>query len=1024
MAYQALRTIARLIVGVAVPVMIMFPAAASAAPDDGPLVLEVRPAQSAYRPGEPVRLTFLVSNNADRACGLSKVADGTVDVMSVRRDGEELEPVLTHSLYIDGLGGAIRAGMVTVAPGSAVEVVLTGIRIADGMDAGSEVLPSVTAAPGGAAMGALWPIGTPGRYEVTAGYAVPPVGGAIASCVGAASARTVSFMVGEAGDGAGSGPWVLIGAVVVVAIGAVAVVVLVRRRRRSPAAAILVLVAVAAAVGAGDRSARADVYVDPTGGIPIPGIDLGSQVDACMKRFAMPGGDPARLLPRLKDKKTPRVRIISTTDDASRTWDTGGGTSTITWNPISYAPYHDGVAGEPCASLYHELAHADDISRDQVPPGYCGDTGIPTAEVKATFIENRYRKNKRLPQRTTYEDKKLPKSYNECRKSKKKKPTKGPVRLCLNSISCGGSTGDPHMVTFDQSYYDFMSVGEFVVVRSTTGEPLEIQARQAPFLSSRRVSVNSALAFLIGTHTVSLTLADGMTRVHVDGQLTAVARGERALPGGGVLAARESDIGPTDGYDLRWPDGSEAAVDKIGSFGYRLLVRLADGRAGKVEGLLGNFDGDQANDIAPPGGAPLAQPLTYDVLYPSYADSWRVDQKDSLFTYAAGQSTETFTDRAFPDKPFSVKDLDSARRNQAERACRWAGLTGQWQLNECVFDVGVTGRPDFAVSSAGTELVAPAVAAPISATPIASGTLTAGGNDRVRFAGQAGQAVFVDAIGPALRDQCSPYRLLDPVGKRIASGCHISGLGHIDRTELTKDGQYSVVLDADARSTGRVTVRVYAAEDTNGTIDPTGARVTAAIEQPGSLVTYRFTARAGQRVFVDLPESTLPDQCSPLRLYGPDDRRIASGCVINGVGDIEGPVLAKSGQYTVVVDPDGRAIGSIALRLFAAEDVTETIAVNGHPVVATIDQPGRAIRYAFTGTAGAAVTVEASDGTLPDECSPLQLLAPGGRSIASACVVGGEGSIEAAVLPHTGRYELVVDPLGSATGSVTLEVRA
>jgi hypothetical protein len=148
MAYQALRTIARLIVGVAVPVMIMFPAAASAAPDDGPLVLEVRPAQSAYRPGEPVRLTFLVSNNADRACGLSKVADGTVDVMSVRRDGEELEPVLTHSLYIDGLGGAIRAGMVTVAPGSAVEVVLTGIRIADGMDAGSEVLPSVTAAPG------------------------------------------------------------------------------------------------------------------------------------------------------------------------------------------------------------------------------------------------------------------------------------------------------------------------------------------------------------------------------------------------------------------------------------------------------------------------------------------------------------------------------------------------------------------------------------------------------------------------------------------------------------------------------------------------------------------------------------------------------------------------------------------------------------------------------------------------------------------------------------------------------------
>ena len=107
------------------------------------------------------------------------------------------------------------------------------------------------------------------------------------------------------------------------------------------------------------------------------------------------------------------------------------------------------------------------------------------------------------------------------------------------------------------------------------------------------------------------------------------------------MERRESDLGKVDGYEVRWPDGSEAAVDQIGSYGYRLLIRLAPGRAGKVQGLLGNFDGDPDNDIASPTGPALAQPVPFEKLYPSYADSWRVTAATSLFSYAAGQSTNT-----------------------------------------------------------------------------------------------------------------------------------------------------------------------------------------------------------------------------------------------------------------------------------------------------------------------------------------------------------------------------------------------
>jgi hypothetical protein len=283
--------------------------------------------------------------------------------------------------------------------------------------------------------------------------------------------------------------------------------------------------------------------------------------------------------------------------------------------------------------------------------------------------------------------------------------------------------------------------------------------------------------------------------------------------------------------------------------------------------------------------------------------------------------------------------------------------------------------------------------------------------------------VFVDVPSSTLKDSCSPYRLLDPSGKQVNSGCNINGAGYIDRTELAADGQYTVQLDPRAELTGRAVTRVYLAQDVNAPIEPNGAPISAAIAQPGAVARYRFTGTAGQRVFVDVPESTLPDQCSPLELRDPAGKQIGSGCVINGIGDIEGPVLPADGVYTVEIDPRDRAVGNFRVQLFAAKEQTETIAVNGQPVVATIGQPGFVTRYQFTGTAGTTVSLSATDATLPDQCSPLKLLDPSGKQIDSGCVINGDGGIDKARLPATGTYTIVVDPSGSGTGTVTLTLR-
>lgn len=53
----------------------------------------------------------------------------------------------------------------------------------------------------------------------------------------------------------------------------------------------------------------------------------------------------------------------------------------------------------------------------------------------------------------------------------------------------------------------------------------------------------------------------------------------------------------------------------------------------------------------------------------------------------------------------------------------------------------------------------------------------------------------------------------------------------------------------------------------------------------------------------------------------------------------------------------------------------------------------------------------------------LQLRDAGGATLSSGCVINGAGGIEPTVLPDTGTYTIVVDPSGSATGSVTLALR-
>ena len=258
----------------------------------------------------------------------------------------------------------------------------------------------------------------------------------------------------------------------------------------------------------------------------------------------------------------------------------------------------------------------------------------------------------------------------------------------------GESWGDPHFVTFDGLGYHFQGAGEFVLVESASGD-LTIQARQEPWGSSRRVSVNTAVATEIGGQRAAIYTGEA-TPLWIDGVPTSLAAGASISVGSGQ-AFRTGDT-----IVLVYPSGDQLHV-RLRSGRMDLEVYLTPNRSGGVAGLLGDADGDPDNDIARRDGFVFTPPVAFEDLYTdtgTFDESWRISSAESLFDYAPGESTSTFTDTSFPDATASPGSLAPDDYEAALAACQAAGLTDPFLLDACVIDVGHTGDDGFADDSA------------------------------------------------------------------------------------------------------------------------------------------------------------------------------------------------------------------------------------------------------------------------------------------------------------------------------------
>jgi hypothetical protein len=178
-----------------------------------------------------------------------------------------------------------------------------------------------------------------------------------------------------------------------------------------------------------------------------------------------------------------------------------------------------------------------------------------------------------------------------------------------------------------------------------------------------------------------------------------------------------------------------------------------------------------------------------------------------------------------------------------------------------------------------------------------------------------------------------------------------------------------------------------------------------------------FDGLAGQKVSLVLTSSTFSGSLyGGITIYKPDGTQLTNHCCLSA-GLTFDTVLPTVGTYTILIDPAGTETGSMTLLL--SEDLSAgSIVINGESVTVTISRAGQRGYLTFDGTAGQKVNLGVNSSTFAN-CSWLGILKPDGTTLASNNCFGTGTNLNT-TLPVTGTYTVLIDPVGTSTGSTTL----
>ncbi|CUS31949.1 hypothetical protein [Candidatus Nitrospira nitrificans] len=289
-----------------------------------------------------------------------------------------------------------------------------------------------------------------------------------------------------------------------------------------------------------------------------------------------------------------------------------------------------------------------------------------------------------------------------------------------------------------------------------------------------------------------------------------------------------------------------------------------------------------------------------------------------------------------------------------------------------------------------------------------------GQNARYTFSGTSGQVVSLQLSDVTIRS--GTVSIIQPDGTLLSQPLSFAGGGvMIPGQALPTSGTYAVLVDPDLSYIGRAKLALYNAPELTGTITDQ-VTVTPALTVPGQRARYTFNGTAGQWVNLGVTKVSIP--MSTVLIMKPDGSKWESTTIGPSGGSLDPlTALPVTGTYSIVVVPVSNYTGSMTLAL--SSPITATIGLDGPAVPVSITKPGQTARYTFNGKAGQWVNLGLTSVSITS--SSVTLMTSEGTILASTAVgTAGGGLEDQDPLPTTGTYTILVDPVGSYTGNMTL----
>lgn len=314
-------------------------------------------------------------------------------------------------------------------------------------------------------------------------------------------------------------------------------------------------------------------------------------------------------------------------------------------------------------------------------------------------------------------------------------------------------------------------------------------------------------------------------------------------------------------------------------------------------------------------------------------------------------------------------------------------------------------------------------------------TTSPGQNAFATFTGAANQRVSLDISSVSL-SSCSiclvKVSLIQPGGTALVQPTSFGTTGKfVDPVKLPVSGTYKVVLDVQNTGTGSMTLTAYnVLNDVVDTVAVNGSK-TVTTTSPGQNAKVTFNGTSGQRISFNFTNVTIGSSCcTGVRITitkpGGTSELLPLPLSLGTNGKFMEPVaLPTTGTYTMLIDPQGAAVGSITINHYVVPaDVNTTISANGSSVNLTL-AVGQNATYSFSGTAGRRVSLKLSGVTFgPASCCVAKFLSPSNATVGTPFYFGGQATdfVDPVTLPSTGTYKLKIDPLDASAGTATLNL--